>query len=96
MMSSPTLVELISKLENLQKEVQGLRSIPIGLLQPGTTRKSESSNSSAGDALKSVRQIGQESLSDGIQAALHEAKQRLESDGSDLNWTRRQEKRKPR
>ena len=95
-MSSPTLFELISKLENLQKEVQGLRAIPIGLLQPGTTRKSESSSSSAGDALKTVRQIGEESLSDGIQAALHEAEQRLESDGSDLNWTRRQDKRKPR
>jgi hypothetical protein len=95
-MSYPTLSEQIGKLEILQKEVQKLRAIPIGLLQTGVTRKSDASNPSAADALKAVRQIAQDGLSDGIQAALQQAKQSLELDGSDLNWTRRQEKRKTR
>ena len=95
-MSSPTLSEQIHKLEILKKEVQKLRAIPIGLLQTGVSRKSDTSNLSAADALKAVRQIGQDGLSDGIQTALRQAKQSLESDGSDLNWTRRHEKRKAR
>jgi hypothetical protein len=90
-----SLAEQIQKLEILQREVRRLRAIPIGLLQSGV-RRTDTSNVSAADALKAVRQIGQESLSDGMQAALGQAKQSLEADGSDVDWTRRQEKRKTR
>jgi len=94
-MASPTLSEQIHKLEILQKEVQKLRAIPIGLLQTGVLRKSDTSVYAA-DALKAVRQIGQDGLSDGIQGALQQARQSVECDGSELNWTRRHEKRKAR
>lgn len=93
-MTSPTLTEQIDKLEILQKEVQRLRAIPTGLLQTGM--KPEASNLSAADALQAVRQIAEDGLSDGIQFGLQQAKKSLESDDSDFNWTRRQEKRKPR
>ena len=89
-MTSPTLTDQIEMLEILQKRIQNLRAVPIELFQ---TRKAEPG--SAADALKAVRQIGDEGLSDDVQGALGRAKESLESDGN-LNWTRRREKRKPR
>jgi len=89
-MTSPTLVDQIEMLEILQKRVRKLRAVPIELFQ---TRKVDSR--SAADALKAVRQIGDEGLSDDAQSALRKAKESLEADAN-LNWTRRQEKRKPR
>lgn len=86
------MTEQIEKLGKLQKEVHRLRTIPIALLQPGGNGEPVS----AADALKAVRQIGDEGLSDDIQGALRRARESLASDEKEVKWTRHQEKRKPR
>jgi len=89
---TPTLVEQIEKLENLQKQVHKLRGIPIALLQPGINGEAVS----AADALKSVHQIDEEGVLDDVQGALRRAKESLELDEREVKWTRHQENRKPR
>lgn len=81
--------EQIEKLEELQKQLAQARAIPVRLLK-GPKRES------AADGLKTVREIGEASMAEGVQGALHQAQTSFEADGTELGTAGRRAKRKPR
>ncbi|KAF9529302.1 hypothetical protein CPB83DRAFT_277985 [Crepidotus variabilis] len=84
------LKEQIDSLQELKKNIQTLRALPVGLLQPTT------STGSVTEGLKSVRGIAEEVLGEKLQGALSRAKGSLEADRTDLALAGRRDKRKPR